>query len=557
MGNKKQPVGQPIEDPVLSRVLDELGRATNLITTYGPDHPASAAVQEDVIQTTHTLLSKRKKVLLGTFNNVLTIDDVPIKTMGALQKSLERRLNRLRITGLSIARGISKQELVQLTQLLSCTEAEAFQTGLENSPMEHVKTENTRFQAMQEGQIVVNESDLAGMAGINDNGVLVLDDETSEEQPAEEAGTVHVDQIVAFLKGDMDVTEGTVGEELTELASDPSRLAKLIMESVAIRQSVSELSGESISDIILGCLRRTYNGLRKQPAFQATEGKADLLKSLLLLEESVLESMRELVGEENPELDRLIVQTIRGMKEDVHFEIAAAQYMTHREAMEHDRQHLQQFIHTKGAEIAETLLEGSGFPGADWRKIVIDSGKGGKSDAGSGLSAGLSKLASVFEKLEQLMKSKTADGALVKDLLGEVNHNLDDTLDTTKDKLAVLSQQIMENGAATIGGQAREMSREELLAALSEVAQELMQPLTAINASLEMMLSGYVGNVTDEQHDLLTLASNSGEHLKFLMNLLIDIVGCPINKGIDPRFHTTSDEVVLMKDAERSDPSSS
>ena len=94
------------------------------------------------------------------------------------------------------------------------------------------------------------------------------------------------------------------------------------------------------------------------------------------------------------------------------------------------------------------------------------------------------------------------------------------------------------------------MSREELLTALSEVAQELMQPLTAVNASLEMMLNGFVGSITDEQQDLLSLAANSGEHLKFLMNMLVDIVGCPTNKGVDNRFHTTSEQVVLMQDVE-------
>jgi hypothetical protein len=62
-----------------------------------------------------------------------------------------------------------------------------------------------------------------------------------------------------------------------------------------------------------------------------------------------------------------------------------------------------------------------------------------------------------------------------------------------------------------------------------------------------MMLCGYVGEVTPEQHILLNLANNSGEHLKFLMNEMIFIVGCPTNKGVDPRFHTTSDEVVLMQ----------
>ena len=61
-------------------------------------------------------------------------------------------------------------------------------------------------------------------------------------------------------------------------------------------------------------------------------------------------------------------------------------------------------------------------------------------------------------------------------------------------------------------------------------------------------LNGFVGDITEEQRDLLGVAANSGEHLKYLMKELIDIVGCPTNKGVDNRFHTTSDEVIQMID---------
>lgn len=549
MNNDKpdhSPSFSTIEDAVLAQALNELGRSINLITTYGKNHPAAKTAMGGTYQAFKELFTNRKKLTIGSFNGVLLVDEQTVHTNGALQKSLERKLVRLNITGLRIARGISEQELLKLTELLACNDADTFDSNMHDSGMNHIQSDNTRLQAVREGETVANESDLAG-AG--ENGVLVLEDDDSDPHHQQGNGAgVHVDQIVAFLKGDVDSDTGTTGEELTKLASDPDRLGQMIMESVAIRQSASDLSGESLNDIILGCLRRTYDGLRKQPSFQSSEGKAELKKALLLLEDSVLQKMRGLAGDEDPELDREIVQAIREMDDQLGFEVAAAQYMEHREAIEQNREQLKNFVESQGTEVAETLLADSGFPGTDWRKIVVDSGKSGAGDGGA-LSSGLNTLANVFEKLEQLMKSETADGSQVKDLLGQATDNLDDTIDNTREKLVVLSQQIKDE-AATIGGQARSMTREELLTALSEVAQELMQPLTAINASVEMMLHGYVGNVSDDQHDLLTLASDSGEHLKFLMNMLIDIVGCPTNKGIDSRFHTTSEQVVLMQDSE-------
>lgn len=531
-----------IDDPVVVRALNELGRSLNLITTYGKKHPASKTAVTVAVQAFEELFVNRKKISIGTFHGTLTVDGKPCMAKGSLLKSLENRLIRLHITGLKIGSGISPEEVIQLTELLKANDTESFKRQLRESPLNHVESENTQYKAVHDGQTVANESDLAGMGG---NGVLVLEDDDeadTEGTGGKDEPSLHVEQIVAFLKGDVTDDEDSIGEELAQAASDPDKLGRLIMESVAIRQSSSELAGESLNDIILGCLRRTYDGLRKQPAFQSQEGKVELKNALLMLEESILEKMRALTGEDNPELDRQIVQAIREMDENLNFELAATQYMEHRDALQQNKEALQRYIQDQGVSAAEDLLQDSEFPGTDWRKIVVESRKSASPGGSSQLAEGLSTLTTVFEKLEQLMRSDAPDGSTVKDLLGQANDNLEDRLGTTREKLAALS--------STIGGQAWSMSRSELLASLAEVAQELMQPLTAINASLEMMMQGYVGKISEEQKDLLTLASQSGEHLKFLMDMLIDIVGCPTNKGIDTRFHTTSELVQLMKDAE-------
>ncbi len=547
---------KPLEDQNLISALNELSRSVNIGTTYGTNHPAFHAAIVTAEVALRDLFVGRKKISVGSFNGMMTVDEVPVKAIGSLQKALERRLSRLHITGLKISRGISKEELTQLTELLSLKEASDFKAEISQSTMAHIASNDTLFQAVRDDQTVANTSDLAGMGG---SGVLVLEDDEPAEGGSDGEGTgggsndVHVEQIVAFLKGDIEMDEdGVIGEELAELASDPSRLGKMIMESVAVRQSVSELSGESLGDIVLGCLRRTYKGLRDQPAFKTTEGMADLSKALLMLEESVLDQMRSLTGDSNPELDRQIVQAIREMDETLGFEMSAARYMEHKEAIEKNKEELQSFVQARGAAAAEGLLADSEFPATEWRRIVVDSGKA-QGESGPPIAAGLNTLTTVFERLEHLMKTEGANGAQMKDLIGEASENLDDTIFTTKEKLDVLSRHLKEDESGTIGGHGKNMTQEELLAALAEVAQELMQPLTAITASLEMLTQGYVGDVTTDQLDILNLAANSGEHLRFLMKELIDIVGCPTNKGVDSRFHTTSEKVILLRDAQDGD----
>jgi len=533
-----------IDDSFVLDALNAIGRSINIVSTYGNRHPVFVQTIAAAMIPVQALFIDRRKISIGAFNGVMTIDDVPITTHGVLLKSLERRLVRLRISGLRITRGILEEELAKLVELLAVNEAETFRSEISQVGLSHVAPQVTHLQNVREDQTVASKKDLAE---ISSNGVLVLEEEPLGGGSADgNPPSVHVEQIVAFLKGDISIDEAEVGEEFARLASDPDRLGQLIMESVAIRQAASGLAGESIGDIVLGCLRRTYEGLRQQPAFQSPEGVADLKKALLLLEESMLVKMRKLAGDSNPELDRQIVQAIREMDENLGFELAANQYVAHREALRENEQQLQSYVQAKGVEMAEGLIADIGFPSGDWRRIVVESQRSAGDGETSSIVAGLDTLATVFEKLETLVKSEPSDEGQIKDLLGQASNTLDDTLCSTREKLENLSVQLSESekDTGTIGGQALAMDRKELLSSISEISQELMQPLTAITASLEMLLSGYAGVLNPDQRTMLDIASNSGEHLTFLMKELIAIVGFPVNKGVDDRFHITSEKVV-------------
>ncbi|HSR87874.1 MAG TPA: hypothetical protein VLL07_02880, partial [Pontiella sp.] len=117
--NTPGPAFAQIEDPALAHALNELGRSINLLTTYGNNHPAASKALNGTHLAFQDLFSERKKLTIGAFNGVLVIDDQTVKTAGTLQKSLERKLVRLNITSLRIARGISREELEQLAELLS------------------------------------------------------------------------------------------------------------------------------------------------------------------------------------------------------------------------------------------------------------------------------------------------------------------------------------------------------------------------------------------------------------------------------------------------------
>ena len=87
------------------------------------------------------------------------------------------------------------------------------------------------------------------------------DQDAGSEKPE---ATAHVEKIIAFLKGEAASSEAP-SADLEKLLSEPEKLGQLIMESAAIRQSAQSLDeGESLADIVIGCLRKTYEDLSQQ-----------------------------------------------------------------------------------------------------------------------------------------------------------------------------------------------------------------------------------------------------------------------------------------------------
>ncbi|MEI6892546.1 MAG: hypothetical protein V5783_10290 [Pontiella sp.] len=531
------PPFKPIEDESIIHGLNELSRAINISSIYGQQHPAVEAASSTADIAFKALFTTRSKIIIGSFHMVMTIDEDAVTTRGTLLKSLERRLTHLHITSLMIENSITHDELLQLVKLLSCKDTDAFNSFLSKANLQHIPTTSAEDTAAPDGQPAA--TDQKSFDDLAKTGRAIRDD---EHKAGADPGSspIHTEQISAFLNGDTD-RNNALREALTNLASDPERLCKIIIESASLPQAASDLSGESLGDLILSCLCRIFDGINKNPAFQTSAGKADLRKLLFMLKENLLDTLHDLATA--PGLERQIVQAVREMDASLDFEQSALDYMECRKGIEQNKEKLQAFVQSHGVDRAEDLLNHTHFPTNEWKKIIIESHRNS-----SKIKKGLTSLTRVFERLENLIKPNHSDGETVKDLMGQANENLGHTTRSTTKKLASLSKQLTEHKGGTIGGHGRNMEQDDLLAALAEVAQELMQPLTAITASLEMMLKGFVGEITEDQRDLLNLSTKSGEHLKYLMKELIHLVGCPTNKGTDNRYHITSEQVTLMQE---------
>ena len=77
-----------------------------------------------------------------------------------------------------------------------------------------------------------------------------------------------------------------------------------------------------------------------------------------------------------------------------------------------------------------------------------------------------------------------------------------------------------------------DMSREAMLAMLAEIGQEICQPLSVINCSIDMIRGKSLGEITAMQKEMLDLAAESGARVETLANKIIEISGVP--KGTKP-----------------------
>ena len=483
-----------LEDSVIMEALSAMDRAIRVILA---DETNSSKIEEAIWLMYHTMLSlfaEQKMITMGAFRGKISINQKFITTKKSALKQLETQLVRLRITHLQIKRNVSKKELTQLVHLLTLHDADAFSTGIRKATLSHITIPTTRCK------------------------------------------TLHLEQVVAFLKGDIESTNESLNNELATLATNPDRLGQLLIESAALLQQQDYNEARPFKHLVIECLRRAFDGIRRQPRFSETiEGIEAFKKSLLRLQNSLCKKIAEQTGHVNPEIDTHIEKELQIMHKELDFSLHIQTFLQQHKTLCQSREKIKEFLHSQDPEMIEELLEHGTFQAEDWHHILHGDELFDSSEP--------LETPKALEMLEHFLEEEKENPQPLSDFVAHSAPSENSLASSSLTRRFSLHKKEPPKEMGTIGGQSGLMNRKELLFSISEVAQELMQPLTAMNAALEMLSGGYVGDVTPEQQKILLLAYNSGDHLRHLMDELISIVGFPTSTGTDKRFHTTSDEV--------------
>jgi hypothetical protein len=222
---------------------------------------------------------------------------------------------------------------------------------------------------------------------------------------------------------------------------------------------------------------------------------------------------------------------------------AAMAYIHQKRVEEEQRHHLLDMIRDSAAspeqrrQLREQLFD-AGMTKTEWDNLLVESGvlrPNGGADH---------RVAETLQRLLLDVDALAAQGEAISD--GRSTETMDQVLEAIRVEVARASTRTHEHADTLVekvdadreavslleeGARAQgiglELSREELLANLAEINQELAQPLSAASAVVDMLAMGKLGELPQGQRDVLAVAAEGMDRLQKLTQYLSRISGLP------------------------------
>lgn len=497
-----------------------LGQTLNTVLLYGVAHKVAQASLERSYPVLTAFIEQHTRLHFTIVEGELLINGTSAN--GApLAGNLIGRLAARQLLSFVMASGLSMEEYRIFMTLLITPPAPTKAGQPAPLGLQHIETQNVIYRR------------------VTDDGAGATPTTPAAPVPPVDAGksaniTTDLANVLAFLKGDPTEDTGHTLEELRHLAEDAEKLANLILRTATIREQAADLaSGESLTDLVVGCINRVAETLARDPAAKTQKGRKQVKRTLLLLEEQLLAQLQALSG--NTAGQETISAVFAEVTEDLDVESLAAKYMKSRRATEKAETRLKKIIKRADGdtlqenELRDRLME-QGLTPEGWKELIVTPKKPAIAPVMPGQELKEIKtltllLAQLGETLARPKESASApDESKIQTLITETGTNLQALAAHTEEKINTLRDKA---SADKEDGKSPSLSRKELLEMLAEIAQELTQPVTVINGTLDMLLGQRSGPITPMQSELLTLASESSTQLGHLVSCLMKVAGTP------------------------------
>ena len=516
---------QLVDMSVVVELVRHMGQIMSNTSLYGPGHKVTQQAITKGFEFLNGLFSRWERISFSIANNSLLADGREIEMKNALMNSLVKQLSAIEVGSFSLVRGMTFDDFAKLMALLNTRPENmkaigSFSDALAQSGIAHVQAKSVVYQLVAEEDVVVNKSEL-------ENALVNTKEEKNDEGGAENS----TEEIIAFLKG----AAGEMAMDIEQAVSNTHQLADLILKAAEVSPEKAHLDGaETLGDIVVGCLRRAYQSMLQDPASKTQQGKKTIAKTLMLLQEDLLQGLRELTEPAAGQITEMVAEAVEEMNNELQVDALASDYVKKRKGVETTEKKILRFMKAAGKDnpeassaLKEKLIEG-GLDAEDWQQLLLKNAKTSLSKAGMGI-AGAEALGSLLAQMNELSDAKTiptgpsTQEEQVRKLVTQIEQEVATVTAEATQKLDQLEKRLRNRP---------EMSRESILAMLAEIGQEICQPLAVIKCSLDMILSKALGEISAMQKEMLDLAVESGSRVEMLANKLIEISGMP--KGTKP-----------------------
>lgn len=513
-------------------LIQTMGQSLNMVLLYGVTHKVARGALDRSYPVVLKFIEFHEHIHFSVSEGSLLINGTA--AAGApLSTQFISRLTGLNLLSFTIEAGFPMEEYLKLYTLLITPPAKLDASRSASEMMEslgfrHVQAKSFAYRRVAEGS---DSTEPAAPTPAPSQA------DSPTPPPAQEpASPADLDNIMAFLKDDPSADPVRCAEAIRQLADDSEKLAELILRTVEIRASTANLAeGESLSDLVVGCIQKVVDQVIKDPAVKTQKGQKHIKRSLLMLEKALLERLQNLAGDHAAKAAETMLDEIA---EDLDLDALAGKYMKSRRAAEKAGEKLSRLLDRVSddpgqLEALHGRLAQEGLTPEGWRELTVRRAQAtasgpGSGGGGDGAAEGANEIKVLTLLLARLGETINHPSATPGETAREIQTLVAET-ETRLASLAAITERKIGSLKQTLTGddQTQALSREEILRILAEIAQEISQPLTIITGTVAMLRSLRAGPLTEMQGELLSMVAESGNRMIHLVECLMRMAGTP------------------------------
>lgn len=532
------PPGPQVALEPAETLLRCLGQVVSNSSIYGPQHKATRQALDDAFAALGKIFTSQENVVLGVADERLHCGGHTVEAETALLRTLVRRFSATGVGAFGLKRGMTREEFERLMYLIGGATgggADGFAGATQSGGFIHVSLKKVSYQAVAEDDHVVKKE--TATSGT---------EQTGNNKPDQASSAAVEAEIMTFLQSASAGAGTAISKEAEALASQPAQLAELLLRAADVRPEAANLAdGEFLGNIIVGCLRRLHQKYSTAPSGKTQQGKKTLSRTLVMLEEEVVGKLRAMSGDVVADTAAAIIsKEVEGLVEDLRVDALADDYLKKSRLIASTEQQLVKFIaarqgQTERADSLQELekkLTDGGLDHAGWEMLLQ---KGATAGAPQGAAGGdAPPLAMLLMRLTDLLdparqtEATDATREQVGSIVSELNQGVASAMAGVEQKVGNLREEIrtvqpLPEKAKPQDVELQARSRRHIITTLAEIVQELRQPLSVINGSIEMLCAGHLGLVPEIQREMLNLALQSSRRLGTIVDTLSVISGMP------------------------------